>query len=79
MLNMSCNTNDIPATTLAEALPAEQSRVRQLLSDVKEIGPSGQLLAFMLTASLANAEKAAASGDVVAMIAAYKDLQGYKG
>jgi hypothetical protein len=62
---------------LAEALPEEQQRVRELLPIYDAI-PTGVFAATMMRQSLARAEQAAASGDVVAMLAAYEDLKGYK-
>lgn len=66
-------------TTLDEELPRQQARCRKMLEDVLEIGPSGAILAMLLRQSLAKAEKAAAEGDVVAMLEACKDLQEYTG
>ena len=65
--------------SLAEALPKEQARVREVLEHYKEIGPSGLFGAAMIEQSLQRADKAIMSGDVVAMIAAYKDLKEIKG
>ena len=62
--------------TLADALPKEQQRVRELLPIYDAI-PAGVFAATMIRQSLARAEKAAASGDVAAMIAAYEDLKDY--
>jgi hypothetical protein len=62
--------------TLADALPKEQQRVRDLLPIYDAI-PTGVFAATMMRQSLALAEQAAASGDVAAMIAAYEDLKGY--
>lgn len=61
---------------LAEALPAEQQRVRELLPIYDAI-PEGIFAATMMRQSLSEAERAAASGDVVAMLRAYEDLKGY--
>ena len=61
---------------LAEALPKEQQRVREMLPLYDAI-PAGVYAATMMRESLARAEQAAASGDVIAMIAAYKDLAKY--
>lgn len=63
--------------TLADELPRQQARCRRMLEDVLEIGPSGAILAMMLRDSIAAAERAAAEGDIVAMLAACKDLQEY--
>lgn len=62
--------------TLADALPKEQQRVRELLPIYDAI-PTGVFAATMMRQSLARAELAAASGDLVGMIAAYEDLKGY--
>ena len=62
--------------TLADALPKEQQRVRELLPMYDAV-PNGRFAAMMMRNSLARAEQAAASGDVVAMIASYEDLKGY--
>ena len=61
---------------LAEALPKEQQRVRELLALYDTI-PTGTFAATLMRQALARAEKAAASGDVTAMIASYIDLQGF--
>jgi len=61
---------------LAEALPIEQARVREMLPVYDSI-PAGKFAAAMIRQSLAQAEQAAASGDVVAMLRAYEDLKGY--
>lgn len=62
--------------TLADALPKEQKRVRELLPMYDAI-PTGIFAATMMRQSLARAEQAAVSGDVVAMLVAYEDLKGY--
>jgi len=62
--------------TLAEALPKEQKRVRELIKLYDEI-PTGVFAATMMRQSLARAERAAAAGDVAEMMAAYKDLKEY--
>jgi hypothetical protein len=64
-------------TTLAEALPAQQARCREILEHALEIGQAGAFLAEMLRQSLARAERAAADGDLPAMIRALNDLQAY--
>ena len=63
--------------TLAEALPREIARVSTIREHAREIGPAGGFLVAMTTASIDRAVKAAASGDVVAMLRALKDLQEY--
>ena len=65
-------------TTLADELPRQQARCRMILEHALEIGPSGQFLVMFLRQSLARAEKAAAEGDVIAMLGACQELQEYK-
>lgn len=62
--------------SLAEALPKEQKRVREIVA-IYDTVPNGHFAAAMMRQSLAEAERAAASGDVIAMMAAYEDLKGY--
>ena len=61
--------------TLAEALPRQQQRARDLLEAYTSIGPQGSFGATMIREALARAERAAASGDIVAMIRACKELE----
>ena len=65
--------------SLADALPAEQARVRKLITLYRDpaLNGAGELSARMMEMSLQAADKAAASGDVVGMIQAYEDLKGY--
>ena len=63
--------------TLAEALPREQKRVREMLKIYDGI-PAGRWAAMNMEKSLERAELAAASGDVVAMLDAYNDLKEYQ-
>lgn len=64
--------------SLAESLPAEQARVREVLGYYREIGPAGAIGAAMIEQSLRRADQAVMSGDVIAMLAAYEDLKGIK-
>lgn len=64
--------------TLADALPREQKRVRELITIYPQTGPVGIFAITMMQLSLEYAEKAASSGDTVAMIRALEDLRGYK-
>ncbi len=66
-------------TTLADALPAEMARVREVLGHYREIGPAGAIGAAFIEQDLRAADRAVMSGDVVAMIAALKTLQGITG
>lgn len=61
--------------SLAEALPKEQQRVRELVKVYDEI-PAGEFGAVMLRQALTRAGHAAASGDVVAMLRSYQELKG---
>lgn len=65
--------------TLADALPREQERVRELLVQYVEIGPAGAFAAAMMRQSLARADQAVMSGDVVAMLRSLEDLRGFTG
>lgn len=65
--------------SLAEQLPAEQARVRELVKQYRSIGPEGEPAACMMEQDLERAEKAAASGDVIAMLRAYTALQDWTG
>lgn len=65
--------------SLGEALPREMARVRDtIMPAYQSIGTSGMPALFLMRRSLDAAAKAMAEGDVVAMIAAYKDLKGYE-
>lgn len=61
--------------SLADALPEEQARCRELLRIYREVGPSGRFAAMVVEQALRRADRAAASQDVVAMISAYKELK----
>ena len=63
-------------SSVAEELPKEQARVREVLGHYKEIGAAGVFGVTMIEQSLACADKAVMSGDVVAMIIAFDDLKG---
>lgn len=62
--------------SLAEALPKEMARVREVLGHYKEIGPAGMFGAAFIEQDLREADQAVMSGDLVRMIKAYKKLQG---
>lgn len=61
--------------TLADALPAEMARVREVLGHYKELGPVGMFGAMFIEQSLQAADKAVMSGDVVAMLRAFAELK----
>lgn len=62
--------------TVGSEFPAEQQRVRELLTEYQAIGPAGMFGAMMLKQVLARAEQAAISGDVVAILRSYHELKG---
>ena len=67
------------STTLADALPAEMARVREVLAQYHEIGPAGAIGAMFIEQDLRVADRAVMSGDVVAMIRALEVLRGITG
>lgn len=70
---------DGPVETLAEALPREMARVREVLGHYREIGPAGMFGAAMIEQDLRAADRAVMSGDVVAMLRSLKTLQSITG
>jgi hypothetical protein len=64
--------------SLAEALPKECARVREVLGHYKEIGPAGAIAAMFIEQDLQAADQAMVSGDVIAMLQALKKLEGIK-
>jgi hypothetical protein len=62
--------------TLAEALPLEMARVREVLGHYKEIGPAGMFGAAFIEQDLRKADQAVMSGDIVRMLQAYETLKG---
>lgn len=65
--------------TLADALPKEMARVREVLGHYKEIGPAGAIGAMFIGQDLQAADRAVMSGDVVAMLRALETLRGITG
>lgn len=61
--------------SLAEALPKEMERVREVLGLYRQIGPAGMFGAAMIEQDLRAADRAVMSGDVVAMLRSYQALQ----
>ncbi|MDP3139848.1 MAG: hypothetical protein Q8N17_26365 [Burkholderiaceae bacterium] len=64
--------------TLGDALPEEVARVREILGHYKAIGPAGMFGAAFIEQDLRAADRAMASGDVVAMIQAFQKLRTIK-
>ena len=52
------------------------ARVREVLGHYKELGTAGKFGALMIEIALQKADEAVISGDLAAMIVAYKDLKG---
>ena len=71
----------IEVDTLADALPREQKRCRKLLDQYKTLrnteGVNVEFVVAMIELALANAERAASAGDVVAMLRAYFELKSF--
>ena len=63
--------------SLAEALPKEQERVREIVAIYDTI-PAGALASAMMRQSLSRAERAVASGDVGQMMASLQELREYE-
>lgn len=72
-------TATAPATgeNILVALSREMTRVHDLDNLYAEVGPAAAFARASMRASITAAEAALNSGDVVAIIAALKDLQGY--
>jgi hypothetical protein len=62
-------------SSVGEEFPKEQERVRQLLAQYMAIGPAGFFGRTMINAVLQRAEKAAISGDLIAILRSYKELK----
>jgi hypothetical protein len=62
--------------SLAEALPEEMARVREVLGHYKALGPVGMFGAGFIEQDLREADNAVMSGDVVRMLRAYQKLKG---
>lgn len=62
--------------TLAEALPREIARCRELVAVYADIGAAGDFARAHILASIDMAVQAMAAGDLPAMVKAYADLKG---
>lgn len=69
-------------SSLAEALPAEITRVRDVQDQFKELRKLPNVIVepqiAMMEASIQEGMNALASGDVVRMLRAHEDLKGWK-
>lgn len=70
------NERELTNKSLADALPDEIKRVQELRDWYLTV-PMGHNAAAMMKASIDNAIKVSTHGDVLGMINAYRDLQGY--
>ncbi|WP_257303431.1 hypothetical protein [Geothrix campi] len=61
--------------SLAEALPQEQARVREVLAIYKSLGAAGVIGAAMIEDDLRAADRAIATQDIVAMLRCYQTLK----
>lgn len=61
--------------TLAEELPREMARCRELSEMYGTLGPAGMFGKAAIDAAIAAAEKASCEHDTVAMISAYQRLK----
>ena len=64
---------------LIEGIQSQQNRVRELLTQYEAIGPAGVFGSMMLKQAIQHGDASVASGDVVDMLAAYKELEGCTG
>jgi hypothetical protein len=68
----------VSGETLADALPKEMARVRDvLMPQYIAIGPPGAIALAMMRADLDRAAKAMMSGDVVEMLRVYESLKAF--
>lgn len=65
-------------TSLGEAFPKEQARLRTLLGYGKEIGPAGAFYCAVIENLLQRADVAVMEQDLPAMIRLYKEMQEIK-
>lgn len=64
--------------SLGEQYPKEQARCREALEIYKSLGPLGMFGAANIEMTLQKADKAVISGDLVAMIEAFQEMQEVK-
>jgi hypothetical protein len=62
--------------TVGDDFPRQQARVRELVGAYRAIGPAGSFGAVMLEQTLQRADRAMASGDLVAILQSYEELRG---
>lgn len=64
-----------PIETLADAIPREIARCRDLIEDYKSIGPAGAFGAHIIQSTIDHAIQVSAAGDTVGMIRALTALR----
>lgn len=70
--------NSLTTETLADALPREMERVRELIPQYQSIGAAGTFAIVCMRQDLLHAAAAIADQNTVEMIRAYQALKGYK-
>ncbi len=61
--------------TLGDEFPKALARAREYLQIYKDLGPAGTFGAIMIEQTIQEADRAAISGDVVAMLRSYQALK----
>lgn len=61
--------------TLGDEYPLEQARLRELKRQYESIGPAGAFGLHFIKEALADADRAAISGDLAEMIQAFKAMK----
>lgn len=61
--------------SLGEQYPLEQARLRQLLLEYKEIGPSGAFAYMMIEQVLKRADEASMSQDITRIMASFLEMR----
>lgn len=66
------------AENIIEGIQRQCARIRDEVLPLYDEIPAGRFAASMMRNSIQDAEAAVASGDVIAMVKAYHDLEGYE-
>jgi len=61
--------------SVGEDFPNQLARARTILSQYKEIGAAGQFGAIMIEATIQEADKAIAGGDIIEILRSYEALK----
>lgn len=64
--------------SVGEDFPVQQRLARELLALYREIGPAGAFGAMVIEQALQRADRAQASGDIIAILQSYEELRGLK-